>query len=67
MLQYDYPEWQAPAWLLAGKCDEALKRWNGAKKSYQKLIAEHPESEYAGEARERLEDLERRFPSNTTP
>ncbi|MGE0377109.1 MAG: tetratricopeptide repeat protein [Planctomycetaceae bacterium] len=67
VLQYDFPQWQAPALLMAGKCDEALTRSSGAKKSYQQLIADYPQTEYAEQARERLADLERRFPSATTP
>ncbi len=67
VLQYDFPQWQAPALLMAGKCDEALKRWSGAKKSYRQLIADYAESKYAEQARERLADLERRFPAATTP
>lgn len=62
--QYDFPEWQAPALLQAGACDEALKQWAGAKKSYAELIAKFPETEYAQRARQQLEDLNKRFPES---
>ncbi len=67
VLLYDYPEWRAPALLLAGKCDEALKRPDGAKKSYQQLLNDYPDTEFATEARERLDDLQKRFPETQTP
>ncbi|MCA9077168.1 MAG: tetratricopeptide repeat protein [Planctomycetaceae bacterium] len=65
--QYDFPEWQAPALFQAGLCDEALKQWGGAKKSYEELIAKFPESEYAQRARQQLESLQKRFPDPQTP
>ncbi len=67
VLQYDFPEWRAPALLLAGQCDEALQQWDGAKKSYRQLIAEYPETEYATDASKRLADLQQRFPDVKTP
>ncbi|MEZ6051613.1 MAG: tetratricopeptide repeat protein [Planctomycetaceae bacterium] len=67
VLLYDFPQWRAPALLQAGQCDEALQRWDGAKKSYQQLLTEYPETEYAKQASPRLEDLLQRFPETKTP
>ncbi len=54
-VSYAYPEWQAPALFQAGQCDESLKRWDGATKTYETLIAEFPDSEFAPMAEARLE------------
>jgi outer membrane protein assembly factor BamD (BamD/ComL family) len=54
-VSYRYPEWQAPALFQAGQCDESLQRWDGATKTYETLIAEFPESEFAKQAQARLE------------
>lgn len=52
---YQFPEWQAPALFQAARCDEALGRWDGAVKSYEKLVAEFPDSQFARDAVPRLE------------
>jgi TolA-binding protein len=52
---YDFPEWQAPALLQSGKCDERLNQWKDAARTYAQLLHEFPQSEFAKEAQERLE------------
>ncbi|QDU40398.1 tol-pal system protein YbgF [Maioricimonas rarisocia] len=52
---YQFPEWQAPALFQAARSDEALGNWEGAIKSYEKLVAEFPESQFAKDAVPRLE------------
>ena len=54
-VNYMFPRWQAPALYQAAQCDETLKQWEGAAKSYETLIAEFPDSEYAEKAGARLE------------
>ena len=60
--QYGFPEMQAAALLQAGKCEEELKRWQGAAKSYRKMLEEFSDSDYADEAKRRLKAIETRFP-----
>jgi TolA-binding protein len=52
---YDLPEWQSMALLQSGKCDEQLKRWKEAAKTYEQMIQEFPKSEHVNEAQQRLE------------
>ena len=51
---YKFPEWQAPALFQAGGCQEELKHWKDAAKSYEALIKDYPQSTYAKMAMERL-------------
>ncbi len=57
---YKFPEYQAPALFQAAMCDEKLKRWSGAAKTYESLIKEFPTSEYAKKAEPFLEQAKRR-------
>ena len=56
-VNYKIPEWQAPALFQAGQCDESQENAGGAAKSYDLLIDEFPESEYADKARQRLAEM----------
>jgi outer membrane protein assembly factor BamD (BamD/ComL family) len=51
---YKFPEWQAPALFQAGTCQEQLNRWSDAVASYESLIKQFPDSQYAAMAKERL-------------
>ena len=51
---YKFPAWQAPALLQAGACQEELKRFPEAAKTYQALIDQHPTTDYAKQAMQRL-------------
>lgn len=51
---YDFPEWQAPALYQAGQCEEKLKEFQGAVKTYEDLIRRFPKSSYAKLAKPRL-------------
>jgi TolA-binding protein len=51
---YKFPEWQSAALFYAGTCDEALGQWTNAIKSYEDLVREFPESEFAGKAKAQL-------------
>ncbi|HVV99665.1 MAG TPA: tetratricopeptide repeat protein [Planctomycetaceae bacterium] len=51
---YKFPEWQAPALLQAASCQEQLNRWADAVKTYQSLIEQYPQTEFATKAKERL-------------
>jgi TolA-binding protein len=51
---YKFPEWQAPALYQAATCQEQLNRWSAAVASYESLIKQFPESQYAAMAKERL-------------
>jgi TolA-binding protein len=52
---YKFPEWQAPAVFQAAACYEKLNQWKEAVKTYDGLIKDYPESEYAAKAKSRLE------------
>lgn len=54
-IRYKFPAWQAPSLLQAGACHEALNEWKEAVKTYENLLRDYPNSEYAPKARERLE------------
>lgn len=58
---YEYPTWQAPSLFMAGQCDEALKDWRGAVKSYQALLKRFAKSPYATKAEPRLEAVQKRL------
>jgi cellulose synthase operon protein C len=62
VLLYGFPALQSAALYQAGQCEETLKQWQGAAKSYRQLLEEFPDSEYAEKAQQRLADLQRRFP-----
>jgi TolA-binding protein len=53
-------EWAAPALFQAGQCGEALKQLDDAEKSYRTLIASYPRSNFADEAKKRLDELHKR-------
>jgi len=57
---YEYPEWQAAALYMAGQCDEKLKEFQGAVKTYQDLIRRFPKSKYAAKAKPRLADARKK-------
>lgn len=51
---YDFPEWQAPALFQAAVCAEELGQWSNAVQAYENLLADFPESEFAGKAEPKL-------------
>jgi outer membrane protein assembly factor BamD (BamD/ComL family) len=53
-IQYKFPEWQAPALYQAALCHEALQEWPEAAKTYENLLGDYPNSEYAAKAKARL-------------
>ena len=56
-INYPFPEWQAPAIFQAAGCDTALDELDKAVDTYERLIKDHPDSEYAEKARQRLSEL----------
>ncbi len=54
---HKFPDWQAPALWQAGQCDEALKQPATAIETYELLVNEFGNTEYAANARTRLKDL----------
>ncbi|GAB4137859.1 MAG: hypothetical protein Tsb009_05660 [Planctomycetaceae bacterium] len=62
---FDYPTWEAPALYQAGQCEETLKEWKGAKKTYEDLIErfEKLKSPYALKAKARLKIVEQQMKS----
>jgi len=54
---YDFPYWQGAALYHAGTCQESLSDPAGAAKTYTRLVAKYPESEFVPKARERLQAL----------
>lgn len=57
---HKHPEWQAPALYQAGICDEALKQWGAAVETYELLVKEFADTEYAAMARTRLTEARQR-------
>lgn len=57
---YKYPDWQAEALLQSGKCDEQLGQWADAAKTYERLIAEFPQSTRTAEAKQRRDAARKR-------
>jgi len=51
---YAFPEYQAPALLLAGHCEEKLGDFKAAAKTFQDLINRFPKSKEAKQAKPRL-------------
>jgi TolA-binding protein len=58
---YAYPHWQAAALLQAGKCYEQLGQWKNAGDAYSRLLKHHAQTEFASEARERLQGVQTRI------
>ena len=54
---YDFPYWQGAALYHAGTCQESLSDPTAAAKTYTRLVAKYPESEFVPKARERLQAL----------
>src|SRR5260370_36447585 len=54
---YDYPEWNAVALCEAARAFTELKQRDQAEKLLRRVIRDHPESKWAGVAKERLELL----------
>jgi len=59
-LLYQAPQWQAPALYQAGQCDEALEQWSKALTSYEDLLRDFPESEFAPRAEQRIAEVKRK-------
>ncbi len=51
---YAWPTWQAAALLQAGKCHERLGQGKQAAELYQRIVKNHPDTKFAGEAAKRL-------------
>ena len=56
-IQYDFPDWQAPALYQAAMCHEALKETEQARKTYEELVQKYPKSEFVAKAQERIKQL----------
>lgn len=54
---YGYPQWQAAAHFEAGRCFEVLGKPEQARKSYEELLQQFPDSDRAAAAKERLAAL----------
>ena len=55
---YPYPEWQAPALYQAAQCEESLQQIENAIMTYEELIKNHPDTDFATKARLRLKTLQ---------
>jgi len=56
-VNYQFPEWQAPALFQAGQCDETLENWREAVQTYETLIKEFPDSEYTARVQQRIQEI----------
>lgn len=59
---YDAPGYESAALFQAARSDAKMKNWKGAVQTFKVLLEEFPESEYAGDAREQLSEIEKAFP-----
>lgn len=59
-LLYKFPKWQAPALYQAGQCDERLEHFDKALTSYEDLLRDFPESEFAPLAQKRIAALKQK-------
>jgi TolA-binding protein len=64
VILYAFPRWQAAALLQAGKCQEALGDRQEAVRLYTQVITEHPDSQFAPQAREALRSAAAGPPAN---
>lgn len=51
---YTYDRWCSAALIQAGKCQEHLGNWKHAAKLYSQLVEQYPNSEFSGDANQRL-------------
>ncbi|MFO1094030.1 MAG: tetratricopeptide repeat protein [Planctomycetaceae bacterium] len=58
-VNYQFPEWQAPALYQAGQCDESLGNKKAAATTYQTLIKDFGGTEFAKNAQERLAEIDK--------
>jgi TolA-binding protein len=56
-VNYQFPEWQAPALFQAGQCDESLGNKKEATTTYETLMKEFGDTEFAKKAQERLAEI----------
>ncbi|HEV8067688.1 MAG TPA: tetratricopeptide repeat protein [Planctomycetaceae bacterium] len=54
------PDWAAPALFQVGQCEEELQQTRDAEKTYTQLIASFPRSDFAKDAKKRLDELRKR-------
>ncbi|MEW4488637.1 tetratricopeptide repeat protein [Thalassoglobus sp. JC818] len=59
---YDAPTYEAAALFQAARSDAAMKQWQGALKSYQTLLDEFPDSQYAPEAQTQIDQILQAIP-----
>jgi len=52
---YKFPDWQAPALFQAAACDELLNQWASAVRTYEELLREFADHEFAAKAKSRLD------------
>lgn len=57
---YDFPQWQAPAILAAGMCEEKSDHWKKAAALYEDLIERFPKSTFAEDAKKRLTEARKK-------
>ncbi|MEI6210460.1 MAG: tetratricopeptide repeat protein [bacterium] len=58
-LTYDYPEWQAPAYVEAARACQELKQTDEAVRLLQKVTQQYAESPWAQTARDQLNTIEK--------
>jgi cellulose synthase operon protein C len=58
---YKFPEWQAPALIEAAQCQENLKQWKEAGKTYADVLKNYPSDQHAPKAREGLERVRKKL------
>jgi TolA-binding protein len=55
---YSYPHWQAAGLMQAARCFEQMGQWKDAADAYERLGYHYPETQFAGEAKQRLQQLQ---------
>lgn len=59
---YDAPGYEAAALFQAARADAKMKNWKGAVQTFKILLEEFPQSEYADDAKQQLNEIETAFP-----
>ncbi|HWL10350.1 MAG TPA: tetratricopeptide repeat protein, partial [Planctomicrobium sp.] len=59
---YAVPRLASAALFQAASCDVTMKHYQEAMTTYRKLITEFPESEFTGQAKDRIKELEAALP-----
>jgi len=64
---YDSKTYKPAALFQAGRCETSMKKWREAVQTFQTLVDEFPESEYAPQAEKEISEIVKSFPDLAKP